>query len=118
MALHDPASRRLLDELARLDKMLAENVERSRQMRARIKELTRKVRAGETLPDVVAAEDRPLITEMITANIAALHEIGADFRRAHVAALRAQGLTMEQIADLIGVTRQRISAILKTDTGT
>jgi transcriptional regulator len=45
--------------------------------------------------------------------MANLETAGAEFRAAEALALRAEGLTIEAIADLFGVTRQRISALLE-----
>jgi transcriptional regulator with XRE-family HTH domain len=43
----------------------------------------------------------------------ALDTLGADVRRAEARALYEEGLTMEQIAEHFGVTRQRVSALLR-----
>ena len=44
----------------------------------------------------------------------ALDTGGAGVRRAEARALYAEGLTMEQIAERFGVTRQRVSTLLRT----
>ncbi len=41
------------------------------------------------------------------------HEVGSTLRKAEAAALRANGYTMDRIAELFGATRQRISALLR-----
>ena len=48
-------------------------------------------------------------------NLVALVDAGSRLRRAEARALHVEGMTMEQIADLFGVTRQRVSALLKRD---
>ena len=53
------------------------------------------------------------MVELITTNMATLETAGAEFRAAEALALRAEGLTIGAIAELFGVTRQRISALLK-----
>ncbi len=53
------------------------------------------------------------VTPIISTNMATLETAGAEFRAAEALALRAHGLTIEAIAELFGVTRQRISALLK-----
>ena len=55
---------------------------------------------------------------MITENIDTLHGIGARLRAAQAQALRDEGLTIAAIADLFGVTRQRVSALLKQKAAT
>lgn len=65
----------------------------------------------------VRLTSRPLIPTLITENIEALQDVGAMLRRAEAAALRAHGYTMERIADLFGVTRQRIYFLLQSHPG-
>jgi DNA-directed RNA polymerase sigma subunit (sigma70/sigma32) len=78
---------------------------RATQMRAE-REAGRSYREIETV-------GRPLLVEMARDNLAALVEAGGRLRRAEARALHAEGLTMEQIAELFGVSRQRVSALLK-----
>jgi hypothetical protein len=107
------ATRRLGRVLRELDAMAEANIERSSQIKARIHRLLTRLEAGEDLTHIVETEPPPRIPALITANIEALHDVGATLRKAEAAALRAHGYTMEQIAELFGVTRQRISALLK-----
>jgi len=53
--------------------------------------------------------------ELTRDNLATLVEAGSRLRRAEAHALHAEGMTMEQIAELFGVTRQRVSALLRSD---
>lgn len=107
------ATGRLIEVLHQLDDMAEANITRSEQIKARIHHLLTRLESGEELADVVESEEAPRIPTLITANIEALHDVGATLRKAEAAALRAYGYTMEQIAQLFGVTRQRISALLK-----
>lgn len=99
--------------LEQLSDMAQANIARSEEIRRRIEHLLAAIDSGEDLPAVVEAEERPLIPELLTENIEALHEVGSLLRRTEAAALRAHGYTMERIAEIFGVTRQRISALLK-----
>jgi predicted transcriptional regulator len=45
--------------------------------------------------------------------IDAVVDAGSKFRRVHARALYEEGLTMDEIAALFGVTRQRVSAVLR-----
>jgi len=58
-------------------------------------------------------EDSPLIAELLTETIARFEAAGTRFRQAEARALHQEGMTMEAIADLFGLTRQRISALLR-----
>jgi hypothetical protein len=68
---------------------------------------------GASYTDIVTNSPRPLIVELVTAKLDRLATAGSKLRRAEAAALHAEGLTMDRIADLFGVTRQRVSALLK-----
>jgi hypothetical protein len=67
--------------------------------------------------EIVHREDRPLIAELLTASIRRYQAAGTHFRFAQARALHAEGLTMEQIGQLFGLTRQRIAAILRRPPG-
>ena len=67
---------------------------------------------GKAWSEIVKAEDRPLIVELLTANLNRLMSAGGQLRRAKAKALHDDGMTMEQIAHFFGVTRQRVSALL------
>ena len=68
---------------------------------------------GVPLPDLVRAEARPLVVETLTDVQEGLQAAGSRFRRAEARALHREGLSMEAIAALFGVTRQRVSALLR-----
>lgn len=70
-------------------------------------------RDGQSWRDIVSAEERPLIAEMLTETIQRFEASGTRFRRAKARALHDEGMTMEHIAELFGLTRQRISALLR-----
>jgi len=113
MATHDAPLKRLLAALTEIDAAARDNLERSRQLQRRSRKLRQRLEAGGNLVELVEAEDTPRMVELISTNMATLETAGAEFRAAEALALRAQGLTIEAIAELFGVTRQRISALLK-----
>ena len=67
---------------------------------------------GKDWSEIVKEEDRPLIVELLTANLNRLMSAGGQLRRAKAKSLHDDGMTMEQIAHFFGVTRQRVSALL------
>lgn len=107
------AADRLLLALDEFDSALAANIERSREMRRRIAEQRSAIEAGEDLAPLVEAEPPPRTVEMLTDNIDTLHGSGSRLRSAQALALRTEGLTITEIAELFGVTRQRVSALLR-----
>ena len=104
---------RLLVALAAIEDAAAANVERSREVQRRAQEFRSRLAAGERLADLVEHEARPRTVELLTANLATLETAGAELRAAQAIALRQEGLTISAIAELFGVTRQRISALLR-----
>jgi transcriptional regulator len=109
---------RLLEALADIETAARGNVERSRQLERRAAHLRERLLAGDDLVELVESEETPRMVELLSANLAVLETIGAEFRAAEALALRAQGLTIEAIAGMFGVTRQRISALLKQPAAT
>lgn len=71
--------------------------------------------AGATFREIVCSERRPLIVELLTELDAQLADAGSRWRRAEARALHAEGMSMETIAELFGVTRQRVSSLLKQE---
>ena len=60
----------------------------------------------------MAAEPRPLIITKLVEITDRLHEAGGEVRRAEAHQLREEGRTHDQIAELFGVTRQRVAQLL------
>jgi len=99
--------------LAGLEGALDDNIDRARRMKRRIAQIRREREAGGDYRDIVSAEKPPLIVQLVTESSRALDEHGARVRRTEVLALHEEGLTMEEIAAKFGVTRQRVSGLLR-----
>ena len=84
---------------------LAAAVQRARRLQARRAE-------GRPYREIVPGEPAPLIVETISRSLARLSDAGGRWRREEARALHEEGLSMERIAALFGVTRQRVSALL------
>ena len=102
-----------LDALTALEQTLADNQKRATQIKKRIAQLRRLRSRGTSYAEIVAIRDGPLIVQLLTESSKALDTSGANVRRAEAHALYAEGLTMDQIAERFGVTRQRVSILLK-----
>ena len=102
----------VLEALGELAQAIRLNTERNKKMMRRIDYISRLRAGGYSYVEIVAREDRPLIVEMATENLDAMMEAGHRLRKAEAAALHEGGLTMDRIAELFGVTRQRISQLL------
>lgn len=101
------------DALETLDKALRRNLDRVERAIKRAEELRNAHAEGKTWTEVARAEERPMILEMISANLDELYQAGGRLRRVMAKALHDEGMSMEQIARLFGVTRQRVSALLR-----
>jgi alpha-D-ribose 1-methylphosphonate 5-triphosphate synthase subunit PhnI len=74
-------------------------------------------RAGQSWLDIVSAETRPLIVERITHALESLTTTGSRWRREQACALLVEGVSINRIAALFGVTRQRISTLVRKRAG-
>ncbi len=109
----DDVLNRLSSALAEIERAAAENVERSLEIQRRVAWFRSQIDAGSPIGDLVGSEDSPRVVELITTNMSVLENVGSEFRASLALALRADGLTIATIAGLFGVSRQRISALLR-----
>lgn len=105
----DLADRALADLVSEIDRCVEELL----QSRARAATLIRRRQGGAAWLEVVTDEARPLIVERISTVLATLSAAGHRWRREQAAALQAEQISINRIAALFGVTRQRISALLR-----
>jgi hypothetical protein len=102
-----------LEALTALEEALEDHAGRSRLITKRLAQIRRGRAKGASYTEIVSNNDSPLIVQLLTESSIALDSCGADVRRAEARALYAEGLTMEQIAERFGVTRQRVSTLLR-----
>jgi ParB-like chromosome segregation protein Spo0J len=102
-----------LQALTALEEVIAENDRRATLIKKRMGRIRRARARGLLYSDTVANEDGPLIVQLLTESSRALDTCGANVRRAEAQALHGEGMTMDQIAERFGVTRQRVSALLR-----
>lgn len=105
----DPAERALAGLVTELDRCIAE-LERAR---TRAGTLLRERDAGRPWLELVTAESRPLVVESISTVLGALATAGHAWRREQAIALQDEQVSINRIAALFGVTRQRISALVR-----
>ena len=102
-----------LEALTALEETLDDHARRASLIKKRIAQIRRGRSRGASYTELVSNHDNPLIVQLITDSSTALDLRGADVRRAEARALYDEGLTMEQIAERFGVTRQRVSTLLR-----
>jgi hypothetical protein len=103
------------DALAELGAALEAGAADQQAMADRISEVREQHQAGESLSDILEREPRPTLLQLLNRTTSRLVRAGNLVRRSLVASLRREGLTTDQIARLFGVTRQRISRLLRRD---
>jgi hypothetical protein len=99
--------------LARLADELDTCIAALEHARDRARRLLRERRSGRAWLDIVTTEERPLVVESISAVLGSLARAGHEWRREQASALQGEQVSINRIAALFGVTRQRISALLK-----
>jgi PAS domain S-box-containing protein len=102
---------------------LAAAVESMRECKAHLDEALERAdlvasrrRSGATYAEILEQRDGPLVIELMTVVLSALSDTGSRLRRAEAQAVYAEGLSMEKIARLFGVSRQRVSSLLQPST--
>ncbi|GAB3310217.1 hypothetical protein GCM10027451_20630 [Geodermatophilus aquaeductus] len=85
--------------------------------RERAQQLLTQRRSGDSWLDIVTGEARPLVVERISTVLSTLAGAGSSWRRAQARALQAEQVSINRIAAMFGVTRQRISALLRDAPG-
>jgi hypothetical protein len=108
---HDDAVLRALDELITVLTTIGETrdriVERAQHIRSR--------RANhEPYSTIVPEEQRPLIVERARASLNDLVDAAGKLQRAEARALHDEGLSMDRIGALFGVSRQRVADFLRS----
>lgn len=104
----------VLVALDSLIKDLEENIDASRRAIDLADQIRALRRDGHSYTQILDETGRPLVVELITDNLERLQTSGSSVRHAHAAALHSEGMTMDQIAGLFGVSRQRISALIRS----
>jgi|SRR5919199_3630496 hypothetical protein len=101
------------DALEQLVAELTVCIDGLEQALRRAEQLRVQRQAGHSWLEIVSAESRPLIVERITQALESLTTKGSQWRREQACALLAEGVSINRIAALFGVTRQRISALVR-----
>ena len=105
----DPATDSLAELLVAVDECVAE----LQDVRRRAEDLLTARRSGSSWLDIVSSEQRPLVVESISSVMATLARAGSTWRREEAHALHSEDVSINRIAAMFGVTRQRISALLR-----
>ena len=102
-----------LEALHALVKVLDSNDERNRRVRARASEIESLLEQGYTWGQVLSTEERPLIVDLLSQNMALLNEVGGRLRREEAHCLMAEGIKEQEIADLLNISMDHVQAMLE-----
>jgi predicted DNA-binding protein YlxM (UPF0122 family) len=108
-----PDSTAFFAALDDLERALHDNISRAHRMLERIEELRSARAESRPLRELVPTREQPVLVRMLSENARLLDEYGSRVRRTEARALYSEGMTMDEIADLFGVSRQRVSALLR-----
>ncbi|MGO8864097.1 MAG: hypothetical protein ACLQRH_25505 [Acidimicrobiales bacterium] len=103
----------VLKALDELDTVLKENAERERALFQRIAQVRMARENGQEWKSILAGEDEPSTVQLVSTILRRQSEASGYLRRSLVVALRAEGQSIPSIANLFGVTHQRVSNLLR-----
>jgi predicted XRE-type DNA-binding protein len=101
--------------LAQLGEALGEGEARIRQAIEQRESLLQQRTDGRSWVDLTLAEDPPGLNGLLNETLQLLIQANSRYRRAMAQTLHREGLTMQRIAELFGVTRQRVSHLLRSE---
>ncbi len=78
----------------------------------RARSMSRQRRLGWSWPQILERERQPGLLILLNRSVRRLHEVSGRFRPILAKALGDEGLSTRQIAKMLGVSHQRISAML------
>jgi hypothetical protein len=103
----------VLKALDELDTVLKENAERERALFQRIAQVRMARENGQEWKSILAGEEEPSTVQLVSTILRRQSEASGYLRRSLVVALRAEGQSIPSIANLFGVTHQRVSNLLR-----
>ena len=106
----DQAMARALDDVADAADVTALDQQR---LARRARSMSRQRRFGSSWVQILERERQPGLIALMDRSARRLQEVSGRFRPVLGRALVAEGLSTRQIARMFGVTRQRISAMLR-----
>jgi hypothetical protein len=113
----DLASDQVLDALAAVLEVFEMTGCQAQLVEKRSQELRTGRSEGGSYAELVTSASSPLVIDVVSELLGSLLDAGSRLRRAEARALYAEGLSMDKIARLLRVSRQRVSAIINSPLG-
>src|SRR4051794_21454502 len=104
----DEARDELLESLTAVIQVLGSSCDHVEAVRQRAQELHEGRARGKTYAELVSEATGPLVVQLVSDLLDGLFVSGSRLRRAEARALHADGMSMDKIAHLLGVSRQRV----------
>jgi Homeodomain-like domain-containing protein len=104
----------VLEALDGLLVVLRDSTRRNQDATRRAQTIRRLRSRGRSYREILGSAERALILQITRENLDGLLQASSRLRRAEARALYAEGMTMEEIAEVFGVTRQRVSVLLRS----
>ena len=105
----------VLGALEQVSAALAASERRALEIVDRGNRLARQRAAGQSWRDITESESNPRTADLLRDSMEAILRANSRYRRALVRELYADGATMQRIAELLGITRQRVAVLLKDE---
>jgi PAS domain S-box-containing protein len=115
--MNRPEADELVEALDAVAEVLSRSSERVELVAARSRVLVGGRAAGVSYAELLTGATGPLVLDVLSELQERLSVAGGRLRRVEVRALHAEGLSMEKIARLLRVSRQRVSAIINSPLG-
>jgi PAS domain S-box-containing protein len=107
----------LFTALAEVRRLLDRGTQRVQQVAARTQELRAGRKRGASYAELLTGAHEPLVIDVLSDLLQGLFAAGSRLRRAEARALHAEGLSMDKIGQLLGVSRQRVSVLINSPMG-
>ncbi len=103
----------MIAALDQLQSALDEIVTARKTVTRRATKLRRQLEAKKSLTEIVSTEEVPLIVQTLRQTNAQLTEAFSRFQRAEAYLLYREGMSMERIGRLFGLSRQRVADLVR-----
>jgi DNA-directed RNA polymerase specialized sigma subunit len=113
--IHQPDETELFEALQAVVDAFQATAERADSMTERLAWLRRQREDGARFSELARSGERVQLLEAVNATLEGLLTSGTRARRLTAQTLYADGMTMDEIAGLLGVSRQRVSRLLHGD---
>jgi hypothetical protein len=108
-----PKSAEVLDAVDDVVESLEEACTEGELAAEQARDIRRRAEVGLPMTSVLTGTDSAPLVRQVAKVLHDLGQASSRLRRAEARALHGEGVTTERIAELFGVTRQRISALLR-----